>query len=735
MEKIPRLVLTAPLLALLACPAGVAAQDAEEVRELEHITVIAHKMPRPVRDVAGIVSVFDRREIEELVVEDIEDLVRYEPTISVDREASRFGLGGFRIRGVGGNRVAVELDGIPVPDGFAIGDFSNAGRNFVDPEIIGRVEILRGPASSLYGSEALGGVVTYTTRDPVEYLDGGKRDYGGVMRAGFNSDDDSWVATAGAAMRANDFDMLFIGSRREGGERDAKGAVENPADYEATNGLAKFVHYDDSGHATRLVVDANDFNRDTDVQSLVRAPGRFADTTLLTGDDGQRRERVSLEHELGRVGWAADGGVARLFWQRSETEQHSVEERAPQSRTPHPTRRTRTFDYEQSVVGGELTLERSVVMAGLDHVFVYGMELLQTQTEELRDASLTNLDTGETTNVVLGEVFPLRDFPNSDQQEIAVYAHDEIDLGGGWTVIPAIRAEHYELDPEPDSIYLEDFPDTPAVGVTETSISPKLAVVRHFGDHGSAFLQYSRGFRAPPFEDVNIGLEIPMFNIRAIPNPDLEAETSDGLELGYRFRDRGTAFEANLFYTEFEDLIESRVPLGFDPASGFLLFQSQNREEARIYGGELRARTDLGRFFPSLDGWSMKSALGLVRGDDTRRDEPLNGIEPDRAVLGVEYRAPDDGWRVELVGTFSESKDRVDDTAGELFRPGGYGVVDLLGHFRLSDNVRVNWGVFNLFDRRYWQWSDVQGLPADDPVVDLAARPGRHVSTTVRVTF
>lgn len=721
-------------LVIAACPMTIEAQNPEESVKLEKITVIAHKVPRPVRDVAAIVSVFDREDIEELVVEDIEDLVRYEPTISVDREASRFGLGGFRIRGVGGNRVAVELDGIPVPDGFAVGDFSNAGRNFVDPEIIGRVEILRGPASSLYGSEALGGVVTYTTRDPVEYLNGGRRDRGGVLRGGYNSDDDSWVATAGYAVRSDELDMLLIGSRREGGELDAEGADPNPADYESTNGLAKFVRYADDGRATRLTLDANDFDRDTDVLSLVRAPGRFADTTSLTGDDGQRRERLSLEHELAEIG-IADSGVARIFWQRSETDQRSVEDRAPQSRTPYPTRRVREFEYEQSVLGGEVTLERSAHFGGLDHRFVYGLELIYTRTEELRDASLTNLETGETTNVVLGETFPLRDFPNSDQSEIGFYVQDEIMLGGGWTLIPALRAEHYELDPDPDAIYREDNPATPAVGVTETSFSPKLALIRRVGEHGSAFLQYARGFRAPPFEDVNIGLEIPLFRVRAIPNADLEAETSDGLELGYRYDDRSVAFEGNLFYTDFEDLIESKVFQGFDPVSGFLIFQSQNREEARIYGGEMRARLDLGSLAGGLSGWSAKTAVGITRGDDTRRDQPLNGIEPDRAILGVEYRAPDDGWRVELVGTFSEAKDEVDVTAGELFQPDGYGVVDLLGHYRLTDSVRVNWGVFNVFDRRYWQWADVQGLPEGDPVIPQFARPGRNASVTVRVTF
>lgn len=721
-------------LALLARVGEVAAQASGDVLELDRVTVVAHKMPRPVRDVAGIVSVFDRDDIEEGLVQDIEDLVRYEPTVSVTREATRFGLNGFNIRGIGGNRVAVELDGVPQPEGFAIGDFSNAGRNFVDPEVIGRVEILRGPASVLYGSDALGGIVTYTTRDPSDYLDG-NRHLGAVLRAGFNSDDDSWVTTAGAAFRAGDLDGVVIGSRREGEALDAEGAAPNPADFDASNALAKLVHYGAHGKATRLVLDVNDMNRATDVRSLVGAPGRFATTTALNGDDGHRRERVSIEHELGAFGPLAESGVGRLFWQRSETVQRTVQDRAPDSRTPDPTRRQRDFFFEQTQVGGELTLERADLFWGLDHRLVYGLEFVATETQELRDAELINLTDGTRTNVILGEVFPLRDFPVTDTVEVGVYAHDEIAIGDDWTLIPAIRVERYDLDPETDAIFLEDFPDTQVTGLTETSVSPKLALLRRFGDYGQVFMQYSRGFRAPPFEDVNIGLEIPLFSIRAIPNPDLEAETSDGLEIGYRHDDGNFAFETNVFYTDFENLIESKVNLGFDPVSGFLLFQSQNREEARIYGGEFRGRLALDSFHESLAGWTARAALGVTRGEDTVRDEPLNSIEPDRAVLGVAYGSPGDRWRVELMGRFSDGKRRVDESQVDLFQPSGYGVFDLLGHYRLGDAATVNWGVFNLFDRRYWQWSDVQGLPVDDPVIPLFARPGRNASVSLRVTF
>ena len=67
----------------------------------------------------------------------------------------RFGLDTFTVRGMTGNRVVVEIDGIPSAGGFSIGSYSDSGRSFVDLAFVKRVEVLRGPASSLYGSDAM----------------------------------------------------------------------------------------------------------------------------------------------------------------------------------------------------------------------------------------------------------------------------------------------------------------------------------------------------------------------------------------------------------------------------------------------------------------------------------------------------------------------------------------------------------------------------------------------------
>ena len=134
--------------------------------------------------------------------------------------------------------------------------------------------------------------------------------------------------------------------------------------------------------------------------------------------------------------------------------------------------------------------------------------------------------------------------------------------------------------PRADEIYAADNPGTPLAALSNSDVSPKLGAIYHVGDDIDVYVQYARGFRAPPFEDANIGLDIPLFNIRAIPNPALRSETSDGWELGMRWQGDRTRLQMGAFRTTYTDFIETKVRVGTDPVSGRLLFQSINIGDA-----------------------------------------------------------------------------------------------------------------------------------------------------------
>ena len=83
----------------IVIPMSVVATD------LETITVVGSRTERPLKEIAATIDVIDSDRIEEELARDIADLVRFEPGVTVSGTGSRFGLSGFNIRGIGGNRV------------------------------------------------------------------------------------------------------------------------------------------------------------------------------------------------------------------------------------------------------------------------------------------------------------------------------------------------------------------------------------------------------------------------------------------------------------------------------------------------------------------------------------------------------------------------------------------------------------------------------------------------------
>jgi hemoglobin/transferrin/lactoferrin receptor protein len=722
--KVQKLLL--PLATALMAASAIAQEASpENPIELEEMVVVATKSPRPVSDVAGSVTVIDSERVDRELAQNIADLIRYEPGISVDGGGTRFGAGGYTIRGVGGNRVAIEIDGVPVSDQFDIGRFSNSGRDLVDVELLKRVEILRGPASTLYGSDAIGGVVSYITRNPEDLATARGQAYFG-LKSGYNEADSSAMATATTAITAENLGALASLTYRQGHQLDNNAPAGTPTDnkeYDSRSAFAKLTWDTDQRNTLALTLDSYRRDDETNIQSVLGS-GRFASTTLLTGDDRQDRDRIGLNYAFATDRSWLGGGQAQAWYQDSTTRQYSVEERAGSD-----LRRQRWFDYSQQSLGLELNLHKDALWGEWQHLLGYGFELIDTDSRESRNTLQTNLSGGNPSSIVLGEVFPVRDFPNTTTLEAGFYVQDEITRGESrWTLIPALRLDYYDLDPQPDALYLEDNPGSRIVGVSDRDISPKLGLLYEVSDHTTVFGQYAHGFRAPPFEDVNIGLDIPLFNIRAIPNPDLKSETSDGLELGVRWAQAGTSLALAGYYTNYRDFIETKVNLGPDPDSGVILFQSQNIDEAHIYGAELSLTQDLGYWSDALSDLSLSMGLAWNRGTNDENGQPLNSVDPAEAILGLSYSSPQWPLSASLITTLVDAHDRVADDRSETFETPGYGIVDLTASYQVNTNMAVRAGIFNLTDKRYWRWSEVRGLAADDPLINVLSAPGRNAS-------
>ena len=144
-------------------------EPAEPLTFLDSVSVSATMRPAPVRDTPGMVSVIDDETIQERMIEDFADLVKYEPGVYVENNVTRLGLNGFNIRGIGGNRVMTLVDGVQTSEQFDFGPF-NIHQGSLDVDVLKTVEIVRSANSALYGSDALGGVVSLFTKDPADYL-------------------------------------------------------------------------------------------------------------------------------------------------------------------------------------------------------------------------------------------------------------------------------------------------------------------------------------------------------------------------------------------------------------------------------------------------------------------------------------------------------------------------------------------------------------------------------------
>jgi hemoglobin/transferrin/lactoferrin receptor protein len=703
-------------------------------QDLETIMVYARRIT-PVARVAASVTVIDQARIEATLATDIRDLVRYEPGLSVRNDPFRFGLDTVSVRGLGGNRVAVEIDGIPAAGGFAVGSYADSGRAFIDPAFVDRVEILRGPASALYGSDAIGGVVAMTTLTPARLLAQGSGALALRTEAGYDSENDGWRAALLAAGEAVSAQWLVGYSHQDAHEAHTAANVEpNPSDVTAESVLAHVGTKVPGGPIT-LTLDASRLQQETAVNAFLGV-GRFLNTTALQGDDEMLRYRASLQQSLDTPNAAFDAANWSLYWQGTETDQDTYEVRkAAPPRTP-PVRLDRAFDYDESTLGLEFTAMKGLGSTAFTHDLVYGIEATRSRIEELRDGLQTNLLTGVTTATILGETFPLRDLPRSTVTEIGVFLQDEMRWAESrWSLIPALRVDYYELSPDVDAIYRADNPSAQPVSVDELSFAPKLGVLYTVDPRLGFYFQYAHGFRSPPPEDVNIGLEVPLFNIRAIPNPGLRPETSDGFELGVRLTGVPWSMTASVFRTEYDDFIESKVNLGVDPATGVTLFQSQNVAEARIVGAEIDLRFTAATLAPRLEGWSGRLAASWTQGDDLQRDQPLNSIDPPRAVLSLRYDAPSARLGSELALTAVEAQRRVDRSRGDLYRTDGYATLDWLANVSFSPRLRLNLGLFNLTDTRYIEWSDVRGRAAGDPLIPYYTRAGFTASASLRYQF
>lgn len=692
------------------------------------ITVTATRTPTEAEDVPATVTVMTDEDIADQLVTDIKDLVRFEPGVTVARSPARFGaaLGatgragneGFVVRGIGGNRTQILVDGIRVPDGFSFGAQASGRGDYVDLGLVKRVEILRGPASAFYGSDGLAGVVAFTLSEPADFLIG-DAPVSGLLRAGYNSDDNEFAETAVLAGRAGDLSLMLAYTRRDfeelanQGTNDVTGPTRttpNPQDGQSNAVLGRLVWQPASGHTISFTGEHTDTSLFTDVLS-----GVTATVPDLYGEDTGYRDRFAVDWVWEREG-AIDYVQVAAYWQDAEDRQFTFEDRQPLAD------RTRINTFENRVYGVSAEMRSLFETGSVEHRLVFGGDVSFTRQEGLRDGTVPPF----------GETFPTRAFPATDFTLGGVFIGDEIAIAGGaLTLFPALRFDAYSLDATDDPL----LPTFTGADQSDDHVSPKLGAVVRVTEGVRLYANYATGFKAPEPSQMNQFFENLAFGYTSLPNPDLGPETSESFEGGVRFSRGGFSASATAFIANYDDFISQEVVGGsftpMDPA----VFQFINIGKVEVDG--LEGKID----FESRSGITARLAIAYADGDEILPDgseSPLATIDPLSVVAGLGYRDPSGRFGGEAILTHNARKSLASTDgvcAGECFRPDAFTILDITAFFQVTDTLVFRAGLFNVTDETYAYWSDVRGLAASSPITDAYTRPGRNVAASASFRF
>lgn len=715
------------LMASLTASAAALAGDM-----LDEITVTATRLETRIGDVPATVSSYSSERIDTLLAQDIKDLVRFEPGVSVRSSPARFtaaasstgrdGNSGFNVRGLEGNRVLIQVDGVRTPDSYSFGAQSVGRGDYVDLDILKSVEIVRGPASALYGSDGLAGSVSFITKDPVDVL-GADRNWSLGASASYASADEQFSQSVLGAARLGGLETLVAYSHRDGEGQETGGSnnaanvdrtTANPEDSRANSVLAKAVYSFNDANKLRLTFDHRDRDVDWTVLSAIAKPPLSPTSTLgLTAWDEVDRDRVALDYSFDGESDALSGAKVAVYYQDTNTRQYAAEDR----NTAADRIRDTTFDTE--VRGANLQLMSNFTSGTIEHGLVYGLDYSTTRTQSLRNGTVPPI----------GESFPSHGFPNTDHILAGAFVQDEVSIGR-WSFFPALRWDYYEIDPENDPLFVAAVP----AGQDDTHLTPKLGVLVRVNEQVSLFANAAAGFKAPAPSQVNNGFTNPIQNYRSQSNPDLKPETSETIELGARARSGRWSATVAAFAGRYDDFIEQVQNGGTFTPDDPAVFQYVNLTEAKIYGAEASGRVELGA------GFAVNAAASFARGDSELDgiETPLPSIEPFKLVSGLEWHDTGDRIGGQAYVTYSDRKSP--SRAGvactpSCFIPDSFVVADIVGWWNITDAMVLRAGVFNVTDEKYWWWGDVRGLSSASTVADAYSQPGRNASMSLSVRF
>ncbi|MBD9369596.1 TonB-dependent hemoglobin/transferrin/lactoferrin family receptor [Xanthomonas sp. XNM01] len=706
------------------------------------------------------VTVVGAAQLEDELAENMEDLVRYIPGVSVS-DMGRFGDNGFNIRGMEGDRVSMVVDGLSLAEGLETArdyEFFRGGRGGVDVDTLKQVEIIKGADAITAGSGALGGGVVFTTRDPSNYLKASGNDSFGSIKLGYTGYNDEKLGSFTVANRSGIVESMLVYTRRESQEADgwydstavAVGSARrlpDPIDHDSTNILAKVDFVLSPAHRLGVVYERNR------VENLVNNLSRVASPGYLErwGDDSNDRDRYGL-----RYVWSADNAAFDTMEaqvDRQETASYGLTRILAGSGCPGgatPCQRTEDRSTEQVLDRAAVDFAKAFNRDGVSHSLLYGAAWQQ------REVDFSAIDTrwrvdGSVASVTVdpGQI------PKTDVAAWNLYVRDRIGfIEDRLQLTLGARYDRYDYSPKNDARFVDD---TGSIGdVSFSSPTWQVGLSYAFLPEHSVWVQAGRGFRAPttgemyaPTSTTTIVDPVTGGSVlvpTTAANPDLESEKSLNLEAGYRWETETVRLGLSVFRDRYDDFIDTvRVTDALASGTTYAYTTVRNVGEVTVKGAEAEVLWRIG------GAWLLRGAYSHNEGEE-QDGTPLNSINPDRGVVGLSWQGLGDRLRITGNLTHALAKKRGDvhierNVFGQLTPPflsDAYTVVDLFGSYRFNEHLRVNAGVYNLFDEKYYQWARIRNVSrgdfylygyATDDGIGRYSEPGRNVRATLTWTF
>ena len=648
-----------PIVAAGAQLAQEAAGEAAETpaTELKGISVTATRNPIKAFEYPGMVTVQGREEIQRLQPSTPDDILRFVPNVEFSGGPRRTGEVPS-IRGFSGPDVIILFDG--ARQNYNSG---HQGRFFIDPSVLKQVEVLRGPASSLYGSGGTGGVIEFRTLDAADFL-APDETVGARVSTGYQAANRETLGTfTGFATPVEGLDLVGSFAKRDSGSIElGDGSELDESDDDIISGFGK-ASYSFADHH-RIEGSYLTFRNEAEESSNGQGLGS-GDLTEKDIQSDTFRAAYSYKNPADKL---LDLDVLAYY-----TDFKADELRLEGASAGELLKR------DVDTIGFRVdNRSRAMLSDSIGATFTYGGEFY-------RDVQNGESASGDRDGV-----------PDAKSNFYGLFSQAEIAIAepfgmlpGDVLIIPGLRFDSYRSS--------SDVADSNS----EQAVSPRIGLSYLPADWLMMFASYGHAFRAPHIDELYLtGVHFsqgPVIN-NFIPNPDLKPQRTRTFEFGggMSFKDLfqdddELQFKASHFLTWGKDFIDLEV---LQP--GFVgTTQSVNVPRAKLWGSEIEASYDGSRFLGSL-GWSS------IDGEDRDTGEKLGVLTADRLTLvgGVKVPEIDSliGWR----STFAAKFDKVDDPSEER---DNYNIHDVFFAWQPSDGFlqgfRVDLGVDNLFDADY----------------------------------